>query len=50
MGEVVDDRLAVKGVQGLRVEDASVIPRQMSGNIIATVYVLAERATELIKQ
>ncbi|CEL01764.1 hypothetical protein ASPCAL01342 [Aspergillus calidoustus] len=50
MGEVVDDRLAVKGVQGLRVVDASVIPNQMSGNIIATVYALAERAAELIRQ
>jgi choline dehydrogenase-like flavoprotein len=37
-------------VQGLRVVDASVIPSQISGNIIATVYALAERAAELIKQ
>ncbi|KAL2841416.1 hypothetical protein BJY01DRAFT_236354 [Aspergillus pseudoustus] len=47
---VVDGNLRVRGVQGLRVVDASVIPSQMSGNIIATMYALAERAADLIKQ
>jgi choline dehydrogenase-like flavoprotein len=50
LGKVVDDRLGVKGVRGLRVVDASVIPIQMSGNIIATVYAIAERAADMIKQ
>ncbi|KAL3455376.1 hypothetical protein BJX64DRAFT_272515 [Aspergillus heterothallicus] len=47
---VVDGNLRVMGVQGLRVVDASVIPNQLSGNIIATVYALSERAADLIKQ
>jgi choline dehydrogenase-like flavoprotein len=50
IGKVVDDRLRVKDVRGLRVVDASVIPIQMSGNIIATVYAIAERAADMIKQ
>ncbi|KAL4886860.1 hypothetical protein BJY04DRAFT_227177 [Aspergillus karnatakaensis] len=50
MEKTVDSRLRVKNVHGLRVVDASVIPVQMSGNIIATVYALAERAADLIKE
>ena len=36
MGEVVDDKLKVKGVNNLRVIDASVFPGHVSGNIMAT--------------
>ncbi|KAH8816633.1 putative aryl-alcohol dehydrogenase [Xylogone sp. PMI_703] len=50
MGKVVDERLKVKGVQGLRIVDASIIPNQPSGNIVATVYAVAERAVDIIKE
>ena len=49
MGHVVDDQLRVKGVGGLRVVDASVMPSQISGNILATVYAIAEKAADMIK-
>lgn len=50
MGEVVDDQLKVKGVDGLRVIDASVFPGHVSGNIMATTYAVAEKGADLVKQ
>jgi choline dehydrogenase-like flavoprotein len=50
LGGVVDERLRVHGVRGLRVVDASVFPLQQSGNISNTVYAVAERAADLIKE
>ncbi|KAK4996892.1 hypothetical protein LTR66_003596 [Elasticomyces elasticus] len=50
MGEVVDDRLRVKGVKGLRVIDASIFPGHVSGNIMSTTYAVAEKGADLIKE
>ena len=45
---VVDSELRVRGVQGLRVVDASAIPTLPSGNTNAPTLMLAERASALI--
>ena len=50
ISQAVDERLRVKGVKGLRVVDASVFPNNISGNIMATVYAVAEKGAELIKE
>ncbi|KKK19488.1 hypothetical protein ARAM_002937 [Aspergillus rambellii] len=50
MGDALDSRLRVKGVQGLRVADASIFPNNVSGNIVSTVYAVAEKAADLIKE
>lgn len=47
---VVDTRLRVYGVGGLRVVDASVFPMIPRGNTVSTVYAVAERAADLIKE
>ncbi|KAK8037634.1 aryl-alcohol dehydrogenase [Apiospora marii] len=47
---VVDARLVVHGTTNLRVVDASVFPLMPSGNIQATVYAVAERAADFIKE
>ena len=50
MGQVVDERLRVKGVHQLRVVDASVLPMQVSTAILSTVYALAEKGADMIKE
>lgn len=47
---VVDDRLRVHGVTGLRVADASIMPSMPSANTMASTYVIAEKAAESILQ
>ncbi len=45
---VVDARLRVHGLEGLRIADASVIPEIPNGNTLAPVLAIAEKAAELI--
>ncbi|WPH01193.1 alcohol oxidase [Acrodontium crateriforme] len=49
MGEAIDDALKVKGVERLRVIDASVFSGHVSGNIMATTYAVAEKGADLVK-
>jgi choline dehydrogenase len=46
---VVDNKLRLKGIAGLRIADASVIPELINGNTNAPVMMIAERAAEFIK-
>jgi len=47
---VVDDRLCVRGIAGLRVIDASVMPRITSGNTNAPTTMIAEKGAEFVKE
>jgi choline dehydrogenase len=46
---VVDGTLKVRGIEGLRVADASIMPRITTGNTMAPCVVIGERAADLLK-
>jgi choline dehydrogenase len=46
---VLDTELRVRGVQGLRVIDASVMPSIVRGNTNAPTIAIAERAADLLR-
>lgn len=48
-GGVVDSMLRVHGTRNLRVCDASVMPLIPRGNVLSTVYAVAERGADLIR-
>ncbi|TFK37486.1 glucose-methanol-choline oxidoreductase [Crucibulum laeve] len=47
---VVDPDLLVKGVEGLRIVDASILPIVPAAHTQAATYAIAERAADLIKE
>ena len=48
MGRVLDADLKVKGVEGLRVCDASAFPTPLAGHPMAPLFAMAEQLTEII--
>ncbi|KAL1868809.1 hypothetical protein Plec18167_008114 [Paecilomyces lecythidis] len=50
IGGVVNERLIVHGTRNLRIADASIFPLEPVGNIQSCVYLVAEKAADLIKE
>ncbi|MCW5747696.1 MAG: choline dehydrogenase, partial [Alphaproteobacteria bacterium] len=46
---VVDDQLRVRGIDALRVVDASIMPTMPSANLNASVLMIAEKASDMIR-
>lgn len=47
-GAVVDERLRVKGIEGLRVVDCAIMPSMVSGNLNAVAIMIGEKGADLI--
>ena len=47
---VVDSQLRVRGIDGLRVADGSIMPRVTTGNTMAPCMIIGERMAEILKQ
>lgn len=49
LGGVVDPSLKVYGTSNVRVVDAGVLPFQVCGHLVSTLYAVAEKAADIIK-